>query len=283
MLTSIACIHRQALYSARDLTIAPMLLAPASSFGSVLTPPSLEPSPTLLKAIEARHNPSQLLAIRNALCGRGITLIQGPPGTGKTNTILGMLSVLLSSSGSAELGKQPNPNSTTNIFEPAAERTAQQTKRHLIAAAPWMQTVAVTHSPGGIMRAGVPAKAPSSRRSAADEAARLPPHPFPKAEDTDVCVQLGRMARESPPKHVLVCAPSNAATDEIVSRLLQSGMLDAGGLPYVPLVVRVGPNVKDNLQAVAAHSRNTLVWSNTGGKGQRGRATPRVAAKVGTH
>ena len=32
---------------------------------------------------------SQLVAIRMALRGRGITLIQGPPGTGKTKTILG--------------------------------------------------------------------------------------------------------------------------------------------------------------------------------------------------
>ena len=47
------------------------------------------PSPTLLRAIESRFNASQLVAIRMALRGRGITLIQGPPGTGKTKTILG--------------------------------------------------------------------------------------------------------------------------------------------------------------------------------------------------
>ena len=61
---------------------------------------SLQPPPTLLRAIESTHNPSQLLAIRTCLCGRGVTLIQGPPGTGKTKTILGILSVLLASESS---------------------------------------------------------------------------------------------------------------------------------------------------------------------------------------
>ena len=71
----------QALYSVRELTLASMLLAPGVADGT--TPPSsLQPPPTLLKAIEKTHDPSQLLAIRTCLCGRGVTLIQGPPGTG---------------------------------------------------------------------------------------------------------------------------------------------------------------------------------------------------------
>ena len=45
-------------------------------------------------------------------------------------------------------------------------------------------------------------------------------------------LHLGRASAEVPPKHVLVCAPSNAAIDEIVSRLLQHsgpGMLNEKG------------------------------------------------------
>ena len=41
-------------------------------------PPSLQPPPTLLRAIEQTHNLSQLLAIRTCLCGRGVALIQVP-------------------------------------------------------------------------------------------------------------------------------------------------------------------------------------------------------------
>jgi senataxin len=67
-------------------------------------------------------------------------------------------------------------------------------------------------------------------------------------------VHLGRAVAEEPPKHVLVCAPSNAAIDEIVSRLLRHtgpGMLNARGESFLPYVVRVGPNVKESLIEVA--------------------------------
>ena len=82
----------------------------------------------------------------------------------------------------------------------------------------------------------------------------LPPHPFPRAEAVDRLIHLGRAEAESPPKHVLVCAPSNAAIDEIVSRLLQHtgpGMLNARGESFLPAVVRVGPNIKEALMEVA--------------------------------
>lgn len=49
--------------------------------------------------VKLRHvyNESQYKAIGECLRQTGITLIQGPPGTGKTKTVLGTLSVLLSS------------------------------------------------------------------------------------------------------------------------------------------------------------------------------------------
>ena len=53
---------------------------------------------------------------------------------------------------------------------------------------------------------------------------------------------------------MLVCAPSNAAIDEIVSRLLQHtgpGMLNERGESFLPTVVRVGPNIKETLMEVA--------------------------------
>ena len=116
----------QALYSVRELALATKLLAPGGPDGAA-PPPSLQPPPTLLRAIEQTHNLSQLLAIRTCLCGRGVALIQvraasprptsrrpscahltltcqGPPGTGKTKTILGILSVLLASESSSRTG-----------------------------------------------------------------------------------------------------------------------------------------------------------------------------------
>lgn len=42
--------------------------------------------------------------------------------------------------------------------------------------------------------------------------------------DTRPPVRVGKAV--GPKAHVLVCAPSNSALDEIVSRLLQAGLLD---------------------------------------------------------
>ena len=232
----------QALYSLRELALAAKLLTPGGSDGAA-PPPSLQPPPTLLKAIEGSHNPSQLLAIRTCLCGRGTTLIQGPPGTGKTKTILGILSVLLASE-SSRAGRDERSGPPESVpawpFERAV-RPAQKDVRTLLAAAtPWLT-------------AGAPAAVKPMVSSLASVDG-LPPHPFPRADVSDQHLHLGRAAAEAPPKHVLVCAPSNAAIDEIVARILRlsgPGMLNARGESFVPLVVRVGPNIKESLLEVA--------------------------------
>lgn len=51
----------------------------------------------LEQKLKQTYNQSQYKAISECLKQSGITLIQGPPGTGKTKTVLGTLSVLLSS------------------------------------------------------------------------------------------------------------------------------------------------------------------------------------------
>ena len=272
----------QALYSLRELTLASMLLAPGALDGNA-PPPSLQPPPTLLKAIKETHNPSQLEAIRTCLCGRGVTLIQGPPGTGKTKTILGILSVLLASHSSQSKhnaramsvpGGGPPP---AWPFEPTPERMPEQIASALLKSAPWL-SVARPSAPSHQISSKAAARPEvdadgSELRSTAEAASRaankraapppvvpavsldsaeanvgkameaaptaapaapaapvviplLPPHPFPRAASTDRQVQLGRAIAEVPPKHVLVCAPSNAAIDEIVSRLLRESRPD---------------------------------------------------------
>ena len=53
--------------------------------------------------------------------------------------------------------------------------------------------------------------------------------------DTEQPIRVG--TNVGPKAHVLVCAPSNSALDEIVARLLQHGVLDwcAEDLPSLPL------------------------------------------------
>lgn len=43
-----------------------------------------------------------------------------------------------------------------------------------------------------------------------------------------------------PRPRILVCAPSNAATDELLDRLLRDKFVDADARPYMPRVIRVG-------------------------------------------
>jgi senataxin len=270
----------QALYSVRELVLASKLLTPGGMDGSA-PPPSLQPPPTLLKAIEATHNPSQLLAIRTCLCGRGVTLIQGPPGTGKTKTILGILSVLLASEaskGGSSGGQSAIDARPAWPFKRAL--AAGNVSQMLAAASPWLHPSGAKaeegeEAPGALVRqwtaveadgpspaaaANAPAANAASAAAGAQSAeatdpnASLPPYPYPTAAVSDLHLQLGKANAEAPPKHVLVCAPSNAAIDEIVSRLLQHtgpGMLNERGESYVPLVVRVGPNIKESLMDVA--------------------------------
>lgn len=54
-----------------------------------------------------------------------------------------------------------------------------------------------------------------------------------------------------PKAHVLVCAPSNAALDEVVLRILQHGLLDGAGQRYDPSLVRIGVNVHHSVKSVS--------------------------------
>ena len=102
----------------------------------------------------------------------------------------------------------------------------------------------------------------------------LPVHPYPNASLTDQHLQLGMAAAELAPKHLLVCTPSNAAIDEIVSRLLQhahgGGMLNSKGEPFIPSIVRVGPGVRESLRDVGLESLARLGLGLGLGLGFRG-------------
>lgn len=73
-------------------------------------------------------------------------------------------------------------------------------------------------------------------------------------------VQVGRtfnQAEKSPPKKILLCAPSNAAIDEVTKRLID-GVRDTHGSRIVPNVVRVGADASINI-SVKDVSLDTLV------------------------
>ncbi|KAG4305321.1 hypothetical protein PORY_001491 [Pneumocystis oryctolagi] len=66
------------------------------------------------------------------------------------------------------------------------------------------------------------------------------------SESKNKSARFGTIQNDCESSRILVCAPSNAAIDEIVLRLKQ-GFQDAKGIRYYPKIVRVGSNVAINL------------------------------------
>lgn len=61
-----------------------------------------------------------------------------------------------------------------------------------------------------------------------------------------VTIRAGRGSEKAPPPKLLVCAPSNAAIDEVAKRL-RDGLRDAQGMPMIPKVVRIGNEASINI------------------------------------
>jgi senataxin len=159
-------------------------------------------------ALAARFNPSQLAAIQAGLETAPVVLIQGPPGTGKTATLQALLSLVMhavpaslggGSRRAAAAGAAGANGSSSSAPLSAAERVAAWR-----AASPWLF--------GGANARDAGPPPPHAGGAAAPACSALPPPPPPPT-------LLGSAATRNP--HVLVCAPSNSALDEIVLRLLQ--------------------------------------------------------------
>ena len=75
--------------------------------------------------------------------------------------------------------------------------------------------------------------------------------------------------------HVLVCAPSNSALDEIVYRIIHSGLSDARGDTYIPSIVRVGVQPHHSIHSVSMESlirgRMESTERTAAGRGAAGR------------
>ena len=50
---------------------------------------------------------------------------------------------------------------------------------------------------------------------------------------------------------ILVCAPSNAAVDNIILKIMESGFIDGGGMRYNPSIIRVGRGQSETVKDVA--------------------------------
>ncbi|CAN6182813.1 unnamed protein product [Urochloa humidicola] len=195
-----------ALSSLNDIPVLPAILNPVSSSdhksGKVHLDRLAHP---LRKVLKSSYNESQLESVSIAIGSTSsktkfdLSLIQGPPGTGKTRTIVAIVSALLSLH-AANPYKLPRNESVNNT-----DSTKPRAKIS--------QSVAVT-------------------RAWQDAALAKQ---LEKDSRTECPGTTGRFVKG----RALVCAQSNAAVDELVSRLSE-GLYGADGKMYRPYIVRVG-------------------------------------------
>nr|CAD1824573.1 unnamed protein product [Ananas comosus var. bracteatus] len=148
--------------------------------------------------------------------------IHGPPGTGKTQTILGLLSAVLHSAPARVQSKSGFPAGKHRAELQIEDRYSQWTK-----ASPWL----VGANPRDII---MPVDGDDGFFPTGNE---LKPE----------VISSNRKYRV----HVLVCAPSNSALDEIVLRVLRTGIHDENDHVYNPKIVRIGLKPHHSVRAVS--------------------------------
>lgn len=176
----------------------------------------------LMDYLKNSLNESQLDAIHAGLSRKTFVLIQGPPGTGKTQTILGLLSAVLHSFPSRMQSK-----GGLSVLSRGLELQLQDKYCHWTKASPWLTGV----NPRDLI---MPIDGDDGF--------------YPTGNDLKPeIVSSSRKYRV----HVLVCAPSNSALDEIVLRVLHTGIHDENDHVYNPKIVRVGLKPHHSVQAVS--------------------------------
>ncbi|ONM56013.1 P-loop containing nucleoside triphosphate hydrolase superfamily protein [Zea mays] len=197
-----------ALSSLHDIPVLPAILNPVScaashhNSGKVYLDRLALP---MRKALESSYNDSQLQALSIAIgptsskANFDLSLIQGPPGTGKTRTIVAIVSALLSLHAGDPYKSQRNEYVGSTDFTKPRAKISQS---------------------AAVIRAWQDAA-------------------LAKQLEKDSQKECPRTTERFVKGRALVCAQSNAAVDELVSRLSE-GLYSADGKLYKPYIVRVG-------------------------------------------
>ncbi|CAI5722852.1 unnamed protein product [Peronospora destructor] len=77
--------------------------------------------------------------------------------------------------------------------------------------------------------------------------------------DNETAKAWAQVKNEKP--HILVTAPSNAAVDNIVSKVIEEGFCDGEGRRYFPKIVRVGRGLSANVQSVGLDNQVDQICS----------------------
>ncbi|PIA47781.1 hypothetical protein AQUCO_01400405v1 [Aquilegia coerulea] len=223
-IASLSTIVREylGLWSIISLPFKELILSAAEK-DSISEDRSLKIARPLMDSLEHEYNPSQFNAIRASLLRKAFVLIQGPPGTGKTRTILGLLSAILHSTPARVQSKEGLRGQRRR-----PELDINERYNHWKLASPWLYD---TNPRDKIMPIdGDDGFFPTTGNELKPEV-----------------INSNRKYRV----RVLVCAPSNSALDEIVLRVLNTGIRDEKDRSYNPKIVRIGLKAHHSVQAVA--------------------------------
>lgn len=179
-------------------------------------------SQPLSEHFQGSLNKSQMEAIDAGLLRKAFVLIQGPPGTGKTQTILALLSAILHAT-------PTRVHTMAGLHETkrGSELPIQEKYNHWARASPWWT-----------------GNNPRDKNMPKDGNDGF----FPTSGN-DFKPEVIASSRKYHVR-VLVCAPSNSALDEIVLRLLKTGVHDENVRSYNPKIVRIGLKAHHSVQSV---------------------------------
>ncbi|XP_034220367.1 probable helicase MAGATAMA 3 isoform X10 [Prunus dulcis] len=202
--------------------------------------------------IKDNLNESQQNAIQAGLSRKPFILIQGPPGTGKTQTILGLLSAILHATPA-----RVHSSSGSQTIKLRQKLTVQEKFHHWQLASPWLsgsnprEEIMPVNGDDGFF-------------------------PTTGNELKPEVVNSSRKYRV----RVLVCAPSNSALDEIVLRVLNSGVRDESDRSYNPKIVRIGLKAHHSVQAVSMDDMVERKKGSMGGSKDRDGGADRFRAEI---
>ncbi|KAK8514255.1 hypothetical protein V6N13_063157 [Hibiscus sabdariffa] len=201
----------QALSSIKEIPLLPVILNPVND-STISYKPTLDfsnLSQPLQQLLKSSFNDSQLQALNVAFGSQKIkkdfelSLIQGPPGTGKTRTIVAMLGLLLASFQRRTCEPENSQNGCLKQSYKSSTNSIARVSQATAMARAWQDAAL--------------------------------------ARQLNEDVERSKKSVESSTRgRVLICAQSNAAVDELVSRISGEGLYGRDGKRYKPYLVRVG-------------------------------------------
>lgn len=187
----------------------------------------LEHNFTAIIAEKHRLNASQAQAIlHGSTCDKGFAVIQGPPGTGKTRTLIALLNVIHMTQ-----YQKYYEGLLASLDEVHNSVTKKRTDTKQLSSAEKLGEGSLLESMMSAMNRTMTTAMADTKPAALASRTRRP--------------------------RLLICAPSNSAVDEVVTRLMKWRFYDGRGRDYCPELARIGAGdkVADAVKGVTAEGQ----------------------------